>query len=200
MKGLPFSNEMAKAWFAGRKTVTRRLMKPQPFPYGTIEEFRARLDPNLARYQPGEVVYIQEAWHLCGEDGPGGKPHTEVIYRADSETCLRCGAMVKWKSAINMPEWASRSKARIVSVRPEQVRSITELEAINEGALMVDTELVRPGYKAAAEAELRRGCKPPLGPGPEERFVYLWESLYPGSWERNDWVFVYGLEAEPCSK
>lgn len=79
MKRLSFNEEMMKAWLDGRKTVTRRLMKPQPYindvgqwlwkwhknrkevafwpdigNYGVL--------PALAPYSPGETVFIAERY------------------------------------------------------------------------------------------------------------------------------------------
>ncbi len=58
--------------------------------------------------------------------------------------------------------------------RVEQVQEITEEEAYNEGICGGDW----------------------LG-DPVGEFAKLWDSIYPGSWERNDWVWVYGLEEWP---
>jgi hypothetical protein len=77
----------------------------------------------------------------------------------------------KWQSPATMPEKFSRSKARIVDVRPERVQEITEDEAYNEGVFGGDW------------------MGDPIG-----EFIKLWNSLYPGSWSRNDWVWRYGLE------
>ena len=35
-------------------------------------------------------------------------------------------------------------------------------------------------------------------PSPVEEFRILWESLYPGSWDANEWVWV--TEFERCDK
>jgi hypothetical protein len=70
-----------------------------------------------------------------------------------------------------MPEKLSRSRARITDVRAEQIRDITEDEAYNEGVFGGDW------------------MGDPIG-----EFIKLWNSLHPGSWSRNDWVWRCGLE------
>jgi hypothetical protein len=68
------------------------------------------------------------------------------------------------------------SKAIIKSIRPERVQEITEEEAIMEGCYHHDSHIMSmaTGYKAS--------------------FFDLWDSLYPGSWDRNDWVWRIELE------
>jgi hypothetical protein len=150
MKRLSFNEEMMKAWLEGRKTVTRRLMKPQPidadavygfwYPkpdsdrakhYVNIKHFRKGVAIDFAPYSPGETVFIGE------------------------------------------------SKAIIKSIRPERVQEI------NNNCCMTDADTVKEGcpgeYIGSGEAEVTW-------------FRRLWDSLYPGSWERNDWCWVIELE------
>ena len=216
MKGLSFSEPMMLAWLAGNKDVTRRLMNPQPdyslLPPGTLDrpliwrngvcghalnewclqhaDTSAGAQPfaiRRPRYTPGETVYIKETWHLCGADEPDGSPHTEVIYKADSAICSFCGKPVKWKSPRFMPEWASRSKAIIVSVRPERIQEITDEEIAKEG---LDVNFHEGGI-ATASVDLKSKRRYSTA---RECFRSLWETLHPGSWEKNEWGFRYELE------
>ena len=177
MKGLIFSEPMVRAWLAGNKTVTRRLIKPQP-PIRGIEachysrtgwaetgDYGCSCIPFPCPYRPGETVYIKETWqkfdHPYGDVPP-------ALYKADDEAGHISGG---WKSPRFMPEWASRSKALIKSVRPERIQEITEEEAVREGVLSSEYE---KSYRFA--------------------FSKLWQSLHPGSWERNDWAWRIELE------
>ena len=197
MKGLPLNTDMARAWHEGRKSVTRRRVKLRAHPHG--REWHAPwhrgggvwcftagwglsimgLDV-MSPYQPGEVVYIQEPWgvekrrYIQPSPPYGGKFEDEIFYRADDPNLPG----MKWRSPITMPEWASRSKARIVDVRPEQIRAITEDEAVREGI----------------EFYLASGGTQHENMDMVSQFSMLWESLYPGSWSRNDYVWRYGLE------
>lgn len=230
MKGLSFSEPMVKAWMSGRKTVTRRLMNPQPesvewWLHGKrtapgIGSYLCR-DENGAgwsscgkfkpRYLPGETVYIKETWRVGAWDENGGL--VAIDYKADrfvatrkeyiqipdaktfeklwiesTEDARRAGMKTdcdgqyhwtpgqgptRWRSPLFMPEWAARSHALIVSVRPERVREITESEAILEGFFFAghgDDWMRHDGFRAT------------------------WDRLHPGSWGRNDWVWRIELE------
>ncbi len=184
MKGLLFSEPMVKAWMEGRKTVTRRLMNPQPdhchkWP-GKVLEPQFGEKEIKPRYLPGETVYIQETWAQFGLKNQSLRGKVNVIeYAADMgiERFPIGGNYTprkedfKWRSSRFMPEWASRSHALIISVRPERVQEITDDDALMEG--FVD---IRYAEKESIP------------------FRELWKSLHPGSWERNDFVFRYELK------
>jgi hypothetical protein len=140
-----------------------------------------------AHYLPGETVYIKETWGDIDYD-------QQIVYKAecsDDALCVFKSLGGKWKSPLFMPEWAARSHARIVSVRPERVQEITPDEVKKEGLLVQD-------FAGMGVLSL-------LGFTPEtymesvamQEYQYLWESLYPGSWERNDWVWRIELEKQP---
>ncbi|MFA5324105.1 MAG: hypothetical protein WC373_15635, partial [Smithella sp.] len=131
MKGLSFCADMMLAWLEGRKTVTRRLINPQPkdawcsawdrdlkkFIFNFYNKEPILIRP---RYLPGETVYIKEAWHC---DDPAAAQDVmsrgEGIYYKATE--VHPEIFPKWKPGMFMPEWASRSKALIVSARPERL-------------------------------------------------------------------------------
>jgi hypothetical protein len=229
MKGLPFSAEMTHAWHEGRKTVTRRLVKPQPrfIPLGrwawdipkskihpgcttTVttgsREWWEYLTPEQYPYQPGEIVYVQEPWRRWFPIDDAGQPltgHWLVRYACDNaeiETDVEwdegpdytrpddIGVDVEpegWLPPALMPEWASRSKARIVDVRVERVQEITEKEINAEGMACSDCWTEGTPYRDFPHPE-HCGCR--------SLWINCFNALYPGSWKRNDWVFVYGLE------
>ena len=191
MKGLTFSEPMVKAWLNGTKTVTRRLMKPQPsegaYPHHEEKDGFAFANPcsfHKPRYLPGETVYIKETWATPIDD-PNTTEIGLVSYLASEQ--LLAGHW-KIKSPRFMPEWASRSHALIVSVRPEMVQEITPEEIKKEGLVVQDFAGI--------------GIMFLLGLTPEtymesvalQEFKALWESLHPGSWDRNDWVWRIELK------
>ncbi len=172
MKGLSFSEAIMTSWLEGRKSVTRRLMKPQPFGVYVGVPFVDGSGP-LGKtikppYLPGETVYIKETWRAYAGEDDSEYEHPSVEYKADSPGKYQD---LKWKSPRFMPEWASRSHALIISVRPERVQEITDDEAFDEGIVDI---------RFAGEERVAFHC--------------LWESLYPGSWERNDWCWRVELE------
>lgn len=145
---------------------------------------------------PGETVYIKETWaQIWNQDGclhddePDFKCPCEgchVEYKADTgakypadwpDDSTGDPCCPKWKSPRFMPEWAARSHALIVSVRPERIKSIDNPhdEVLKEGWPF-------PGIDTGV---------------PYKDFSILWESLHPGSWERKDWVWRIELEKIP---
>ncbi len=199
MKGLSFSTPMMLAWLEGRKRVTRRIMNPQPpekysekyiedgwlwsrSTSGGGSEQQDVWTLPMARYQPGETVYIKETWRPCSPwEGTGksvqyraDKAYAEAIGAPDMFRIKPSGREGKWRPSLLMPEWASRGHALIVSVRAETIQEMADEEAEAEG---VSPDPVTYGDCCFLDA-----------------FIRLWEALSPGSWGRNEWVFRYELK------
>lgn len=161
-KQLPilFSTQMVQAIMAGRKTMTRRIVKPQPNENGISFMKNPPLD--------WEQIYKEEwkPWKLETEEGesislkcPYGQPgdilwvretfaYTQFafdksligigeygiqgseIYKSDEENSDWDG---KWKPSIFMPKDACRTWLEITNVRPERLQDISEEDAISEG-------------------------------------------------------------------
>jgi len=161
VKGILFKPDMVKAIAKGRKTVTRRVMNPQPIVYdisdtiqglsfkgmnmGSLtrddrvsiaEETLAR----YARYRVGETVYVKEAWRSWCVEG-----EWHVRYRLDNAIVIPnvsadeetddyyFAEHDKWDSPLFMPEWAARHFITITGVRAERVQEITEEDVVKEG-------------------------------------------------------------------
>lgn len=164
MKGMAFSEEMSRALWLRRKTVTRRLVKPQPF----MDHHWTRLDGyefhhKMLKCQDG--LYCK-FWHYLDNLSdsaqwirPKYQPG-EVVYVRDPPLTMRK---------------PSRLHLRIVDVRPERIQDITEDDAEKEGVSFCQ------------EGDY-------LGIGFRVGFKNLADKIYPGSWERNDWVWRYELE------
>ena len=69
----------------------------------------------------------------------------------------------------HMPRWAARHVYPVSDVRCQQVQSLTEKDFIDMGC---PTEYLVGG----------------------SWFKPLWEAAHPGSWERNDWVWILTIE------
>jgi len=172
-----FSGPMVRAILEGRKTQTRRVVKPQP---GCDPRDDEHLDMGRCPYgQPGDRLWVREAWHTDERDLEYARAKHEdamsdspIYYRADPEND---NAGCTWRPSIHMPRWASRITLEITRVRVERLQEISEKDAIAEGA---DPYLhpVHPG---------REGLRHVDG------FRSLWESINgPGSWDANPWVWV----------
>ena len=177
-----FSGPMVRAILDGRKTQTRRIVKPQP-PEHAIEVFDWRA-PHIA-----ESVKANEGCYYNDMDGlhflakcPYGTVGSALwvretyqvyrdqkFYRASSE-----GVGAKWIPSIFMRRADSRITLEITGVRVERLNEITPSDACAEGVF-------EDGNYAT---------EPPL-PYPVATFKKLWQSINgPESWEKNPWVWV----------
>jgi hypothetical protein len=111
MKGILFRADSIKAIVEGRKTVTRRVIKPQP-PNTAI---MADSEDIKSRYQVGDVVYIKEAYwkDIDGSLFDYADAPRELI----PDFCTLV-------SPLFMPEWAARYFIRIKDVRAERLQDI----------------------------------------------------------------------------
>lgn len=136
-----FSAEMVRALWFGQKTVTRRLLKPQP-PVPLGFEWRYPCG------QPGDRLWVKETWAPVDflESGSALDEPVCIGYAADRtaisherenvhalNVCAWNWDIVKWRSSTQMPRWASRLTLEIVSVRTERLHDITEDDAQREG-------------------------------------------------------------------
>lgn len=145
-----FSGPMVKAILEGRKTQTRRVVKPQPMmPWrawdGAAHHWQDGDDLMRCPYgQPGDRLWVRETWSLIDDHenmacigyaaGPGIDWAREWI---------RCGVdrvedarkfYGKSKApSIFMPRWASRITLEVTGVRVERVQDITPEDKEAEG-------------------------------------------------------------------
>ena len=194
-----FSGEMVRAILDGRKTMTRRVLKPQPefnrefqgiepcyySPTGWAKT-RCQNDgmkgcsciPFPCRYRSGDRLWVRETWDFR----PMPERVSIVGYRADESTHAVCvpddaNPTIKkgWRPSIFMPRWASRITLEIVNVRVERLQEISGNDIYEEGL----------GLDAYWNRDIDDGT--PLG-----QFRTLWDSIngkkYP--WASNPWVWV----------
>ncbi|MCK1825998.1 hypothetical protein MX655_10645 [Pseudomonas aeruginosa] len=192
-----FTGPMVGAILEGRKTVTRRVVKPQPDFLGSMVDpntpFKT-LDAGLhARItcpygEPGDRLWVREAWAadaqvdaIAPSDLSQGEP---IWYPADlSVRQTGCSMISKGRvrPSIHMPRWASRILLEITAVRVERLQDISEEQALAEG---VRGEPCDHAQQACADI----GC---WGDTAKGAFGFLWESLNgEGSWAANPWVWV----------
>ncbi len=93
---------------------------------------------------------------------------------------------MKWKPSIHMPRWASRITLEVTGVRVERLQDISEEDAIAEGVECWEER----GYDDAQDFYRNYHTGGDLFTA-KASYRTLWESINgPGSWERNDWVWV----------
>ncbi|MBZ4371445.1 hypothetical protein [Corallococcus sp. AS-1-6] len=207
-----FSAPMVKALLAGRKTVTRRLVKERHFrpefhrrcsAIGVAAALRELAVLPCPFGQPGDRLWVRETW---SPDHRDVYPCYDYVYAADgrvSDTDRRehinacteakrelgerdfeclACARFRWRPSIHMPRRASRLTLEVVSVRAERLHDITEEDAKAEGAKPI-------GITFRDEA---RGTRivPSLGGPYRDGFRILWESINGAeSWDVNPWVW-----------
>jgi hypothetical protein len=207
-----FSGPMVRAILDGRKTQTRRTVKPQPpikewfqsesgqdcgFFNCKPNEWRMSGAVGVARSEMGPVWPKDYTWR-CPYGPPGDRlwvreTHCKYgggfIYRADygNLTPISDGIGGPWKPSIHMPRWASRITLEITGVSVERVHDITNADCVAEGIEPIGDELIIKGTGFTVQA----GRLDDRYSTVRQLYSELWESINgPGSWNANPWVWV----------
>ena len=181
-KPILFNTEMVRAILEGKKTVTRRLIKPRykedeggfevdtnrttgerwvekiDWDGGSFDEQRYVKPP----FRIGDVLYVREAW-ADGYDG--------YIYRADDK--MGDKSVIKWHPSIHMPKNAARIWLKVKDIGVEQLQDMTIDDVSHEGISIAQ------GFKD---------------------FIRVWDSTINESdkdkygWDANPWVWAIYFE------
>lgn len=204
IKPILFNTKMVRAILNGKKSCTRRIVKPQQFvgmlpdkckdgipeeflkgkkfmfkPYCDMTDIELINTAYKAPYQPGDILYVRETFiqaaaHIFG-------------YKADDNSWLSEG--LRWKPSIHMPKEAARIWLKVTDVRAERLRDITGLSVKKEG-IEVDPKECASKFDFITELFLL--------------FQRLWDSTIKKSdldhygWDANPYVWV--IEFERCEK
>ena len=202
-KPIIFSTEMVQAILNGRKTQTRRVVKPQPqmingkFEHSGFSE-DAWPEPNVylaltpsgkfglnkppyyrSPYSFGDILWVRETWKRL--------PDKLYAYKASPETLkdkqgFQWEITDKWKPSIHMPREAARIFLEVKNVRVERVQEITVEDAIAEGWPRVQELFPLVNTEDKAIGWFRR----------------LWDELSMktrgSDWYTNEWVWVYDFK------
>lgn len=199
-----FCPEMLAAVLAGRKTMTRRLLNPQPPRAATLAirhddewtfvdagAFGIPLATGLdERWKcrspyggPGTIWYLREP--LTGRDGYVAYANDDqfVPESTSHQEGLMTGPHWGWQRptlpAMYMPAWAARHWLRVKAVRVERLQTISEADATAEGCAW------RPSATRCTEATN------------VAVFRELWDRLNAARghpWADNPFVWVYSFE------
>ncbi|WP_119140629.1 hypothetical protein [Pseudomonas reidholzensis] len=198
-----FSGPMVRAILEGRKTVTRREIKPSMRSADSSFELHQQEDeswrpmhtfdescldakgtehPIVCPYgQPGDRLWVREAWladaqldSIAPRELSKGEP---VFYPADGSIRQTGCAMLsqgRGRPSIHMPRWASRILLEITAVRVELLQDISEKQAEAEGVDFL--RHVPDADETLTAAQL---------------FECLWSSINGDeSWSGNPWVWA----------
>lgn len=189
-----FSGPMVRAIIEGRKTQTRRIVKPQPtfdgkwwvhkgYACNDEDEFRGGLPffSDCPYGHVGDRLWVRETWAQV--EGPPGVIHVgHVLYRADA--CDNSGKRwssvrpgdpdgeVRWKPSIHMPRWASRLTLDVTGIRAERLQDISEEDAIAEGVYVPEPYL-GVGFDGLPVENPEADNYHPV-----DEFCRLWGSIY----------------------
>ncbi|WP_323086845.1 morphogenetic protein [Klebsiella variicola] len=198
--GMIFNAEMVRALLSGRKTQTRRIIKPQPEAIlsGSLSgkwlsrPLNGLLLPkieDIAIHCPfgvvGDRIWVRETFQgplfdydlmdsYCKDPTPFEKPEF-CVYKADGVPAPEFydaddELHCCWRPSIHMPCWACRILLEITNVRVERLKSISDGDAIREGCSTADM--------------MSGDCVADV-------FARLWASIYGSdSWNANPWVWV----------
>ena len=216
MKPILFNTDMVRAILDGRKTVTRRVVKPQP---------NSKLAYACMGYKHGTWGYPDKnAWKYWDDesykrtDGIAQEElehrwtppcHTGDIlyvretfftykgryyYKADGNheklDELVGASFFKWRPSIHMPKEEARLFLRVTDVRVERLQDITEEQAKAEGANW------KNGKNVGVVEKMRRSAI--------ERFAEIWDATIKSAdldtygWAANPWVWA--IEFKRISK
>lgn len=191
-KPILFTGENVRSILEGRKTQTRRVIKPQPVPIGTsaVDRFEY-FDDGLwlptsksgksgiflpSKYRcpygtEGNRLWVRENWATT----LSGVPTDGIAYKADYPADR--AKTIKWKSPIHMPRWASRITLKVLNIRVERIQQITARECWAEGIERICEPSTKFEKSAAALDD----------------FMLLWNRINGPrgfGWDVNPWVWV----------
>jgi hypothetical protein len=188
-KELPilFNDEMVCAILDGRKTMTRRILKPQPTkPFDAVffspldgwftgeAQTGLKIEKINTRFDGCDRLWVREAWRKAY---PKTSYSDGIVYRADKKKALGMDEYSDrhdWKPSIHMFRKHSRISLKITNMKIERLQDITRGDAMEEGCPFANMA---------------------KGDDPRHWFSSLWETINgSGSWAANPWVTVISFK------
>ena len=211
-KPILFNTEMVRAILDGKKSGTRRLVKPQPQGYFEVNENPVYIydtDWNQGKitppYQPGDILYVRETWHkYIKRVGKGESCRFAEFYGYRASVANSEDADEPWRPSIHMPKEAARIWLKVTDVRVERLQEMKPVDVIKEGAYpdcwdCLDTYEESGSQCCYGTEEQCSQCD-----GVMMEWEKLWNSTIKKTdidrygWDANPWVWV--IEFERCEK
>lgn len=199
-----FKGELVRAILEGRKTQTRRLVKPSTVAWlGSNAGGMDSAIDHCPYGSPGDRLWVRESWgdadhYYQGHvnDCPSVVAYSTrdaIQFDADEPTPIAATDMaswnwdkMKWRPSIHMPRWASRIDLEVVEVRVQRLQDITEEDAREEGLDEWIPCNVITGLKGVrlGGAFRQATCR--------EHFAWLWDIINGkrATWASNPWVWA----------
>lgn len=221
IKPILFNTDMVRAILDGRKTVTRRVIKPQPksklcytfagsdcgtwgYPSKTAHEFwgeEFKLPDDITEeelkkkwnppYHTDDILYVRETW------SPVFVVPRRYLYKVECKEAENLP--IKWHTSIHMPKEAARIWLKVKDVRVERLKDMTDKDALKEGAQGVRCDHAGLGAYGCTDCMNTGWLEPPI-----LEFMGIWNSTIKKSdldrygWDASPWVWV--IEFERCEK
>lgn len=213
-----FSGPMVRALLDGRKTMTRRVLKP-----ASISESRPGImwpqylngqrigesssDPEIVDlpdadggtieagptpYCRGDRLWVRETLQVASND----QDKRWLAYAADGKDVW---PLTEWRKprnsipSIHMPRWASRLTLIVTEVRVQRLQEISEADAIAEGIER------SPHGNGDQWIDYPAGSSASGWSDPRESFRSLWDSLNADrgfGWDDNPWIVAVSFAIE----
>lgn len=197
-KPIIFSAPMVRAILDGRKTQTRRIIKPRylgwrfdlmdrnrdsVIPLSPMKDKGVRtLTSHACPYGvKGDRLWVRETFHTV--DGHRAFYRADYVYNPQGDK----EHGVVWTPSIHMPRIASRILLEITGVRVERLHEISEADAQAEG---VERVVAGVGWRRYCDHDSEEVGVPPCGDA-RRSFRSLWKFIHGDeSWNANPWVWV----------
>lgn len=193
-----FSTPMVQAILEGRKSMTRREVKPELIQSENCFHWNKWINqqysnPECSPYgKVGDILWVRETSLWVMRDHAhdlleGSKDNNQIVYKAsvneDWFNYAKEKYNYKWKPSLFMPKDACRIFLKITNVRVERLADISPNDSIKEG---IEVEGSNPWYKDY----IRNIDFYPFA-NPWFSFRSLWISINgKDSWNANPWVWV----------
>ncbi|MEJ0095152.1 MAG: hypothetical protein WDN46_17565 [Methylocella sp.] len=210
---IPFSAPMIRALLDGRKTQTRRIIKPQPLAEAVADgsfmrDANALISPRPIRWSVGDHLWVRESLKAYNLDMGAmlglSEPLADVdmmrgdlcaSYAADDEPCrndFEFDFSWVWKRStlpsIHMPRGFSRLTLIVSDVRVQRLQDISEEDVIAEGIDCAANDFGNgPAYCDYGSAHIEDTAE--WFSSPIDSYRSLWTSLHGAiSWAGNPWI------------
>jgi len=212
-KPILFSTPMVQAILDGRKTMTRRIVKPQPddsglwnhtqYPmslestiegwWGTVEQ-TGESKEFKCKWNVGDLLWVKETTCQVMLDHThdlleGANDKSLIVYKANvHEDWMQYAKekySYKWKPSIFMPRSAARIFLEVTNIRIERLQDINVESCIAEGIEKINKKDGQFTWKNYTDLSNLDWFT--VG----ESFRSLWNSINgESSWDENPWVWV----------
>lgn len=225
IKPILFNTEMVRAIMDGRKSCTRRMVKPQPdekhtYPLGFvtdstekkevgcfgfgINEYGGSIQYAKPQYQPGDILYVRETWERfecwdCEGDERGNCPKElkkSVLYKTCGCYMYRATDEISGDAKWHPSIHMPKEAARIW-LKVTNVR-VERLQDITEDGAEAEGVIDNREFIHSPENECNHIYTA------REHFIEIWDRTIKKSdldiygWDANPWVWV--IEFERCEK